>query len=66
MRKIIAQHYIALLYLKLRFKKLVFGFGSARSVSAEILKIIVDVSIVGFCKGGSQMGGRLIVEDFVH
>ena len=38
---------------------------SARSCSFKIPKIIVDLTIVEFCKGGSQMGGRLAMEDFV-
>ena len=32
----------------------------------KISKIIIDVSIVEFCKGCSQMSGRLFIEDFVH
>ena len=32
----------------------------------KIPKIIIDVSIVEFFKGCSQMRGRLFIEDFVH
>ena len=38
---------------------------SARSCSFKIPKIIVDLTVVEFCKGGYQMGGRLAMEDFV-
>ena len=57
---------IASVYLKLHLRKLLFGLGSARSVSRFlILKLML--LLLSFVKEALRYDrGSLIIEDFVH